>query len=134
MNKLNQYQRNYLINRINKIVEDKTHNLETNLTSRKLTNSMYRYTLNEIIENIKSGVFKPTNNNYIRNYDARNLDLSQVFDIPPRIDLKQAEKNDAGIRTKISKLRKKADKALDKVMLDTDYASVEKIIAELEDF
>lgn len=134
MNKLNQYQRNYLLNRIDKIVEDKIANLEAKLTSRNLTKSVYCYTLEEIVSNIKLGVFKPTNNKYVRSYDARTLDMSQVFVIPPKIDLKQAEKNDSDIRTKISKFRKQADKAKDKVMLDTDYASVEKIIAELEEF
>lgn len=133
MNKLNQYQRNYLLNRINKIVEGKIADLEAKLTSRNLKSSMYCYTLDEVVSNIKSGVFKPVNNPYARGYDARYLDLSQVFVISPRIDLEQAEKHDSGIRTKISKFRKQADKARDKVMLDTDYASVEKIIAELED-
>ncbi|MCA9333528.1 hypothetical protein KC963_00610 [Candidatus Saccharibacteria bacterium] len=95
---------------------------------------MYCYTLDEIVENIKSGVFKPTNNKYIRSYNARTLGLEDVFDIPPKIDLEQAEIKDTDIRTKISNLRKQADKAKDRVMLDTDYDAVEKVIEWLEDY
>lgn len=123
---MNNTQRKYLLERINKIEEEAIKRFKADMVDTKRG-----WTTQEVVDGIVSGAFPPIPQSPDCYYD-RYTYLKYTFNIPDKVPAKEDIRWNKAMELRIQRVKEAANVARDKAMLGGNYNEIVSVIEELE--